>query len=220
MATPESFVEARDEPSHHVIFENEYIRAIRVLIKHGANPTLWHRHNLDSFYIHLENAQLLNACVGKDPGTLDLKFGGCAYGNHAENPFVHQISVLSTSGWRCIDGELLSTPKVVAERPLVAENHSLALEKGRVRMYTVDIPPQTRCKPVTYGFHGLFFSSVETSQLQVTKTDANTDATNVSVSTQMKYEVGDCFEIHPTTIVTYFNHGDAPVSAHIVEITA
>lgn len=23
------------------------------IIKHGADPTLWHRHNLDSFYIHL-----------------------------------------------------------------------------------------------------------------------------------------------------------------------
>lgn len=47
-----------------------------------------------------------------------------------------------------------------------------------MRMYKVVIAPQKSYKPVAYGFHGLFFSSVETSDLQVTKTSANVDGTS------------------------------------------
>lgn len=36
----------------------------------------------------------------------------------------------------------------------------------------------------------------------------------------MKYEVGDCFAIDPTSAVEYYNHGDAPLSAHVVEFTS
>ena len=69
MSTKENYVEAKDEPQHKVVLENDYVRIIRVQFPPKA-VTQWHRHSEDSFYIHLETMTLCNEVVGKEPKVL------------------------------------------------------------------------------------------------------------------------------------------------------
>lgn len=54
---PTRMPQAREEPHHHVLLENEFVRVYRVVIAHG-DATLWHEHKLD-FGVAMVNGSML-----------------------------------------------------------------------------------------------------------------------------------------------------------------
>jgi len=57
-------VPVAQEPSHHKVFENSYVRVFRVRID-ANKSSLLHRHDLDYTYVSLGPADVINAVVGK-----------------------------------------------------------------------------------------------------------------------------------------------------------
>jgi quercetin dioxygenase-like cupin family protein len=67
-------VEITSEPSHHQVFQNEYVRVFNVIVAPKAS-TLIHRHNDDYLFVTLGDSDLINARVGEKPVPLQLKDG-------------------------------------------------------------------------------------------------------------------------------------------------
>jgi quercetin dioxygenase-like cupin family protein len=77
-------VEITSEPSHHLVFQNEYVRVFDVTVAPKAT-TLVHRHNHDYLFVTLGDSDVVSARVGEKPAALHLKDGEVRYtpGNFA-----------------------------------------------------------------------------------------------------------------------------------------
>lgn len=108
-------VEITSEPSHHLVFENEYVRVFDVTVAPKAS-TLVHRHNHDYLFVTLGDSDVVNARVGEKPAALHLKDGEVRFTpgnfahaaiNESDRPF-HNITIEllkpSTSVKTCTEG--------------------------------------------------------------------------------------------------------------------
>lgn len=67
-------VEITSEPSHHLVFENQYVRVFDVTVAPMAS-TLVHRHNFDYVFVTLGDSEVASARPDEKPVELSLKDG-------------------------------------------------------------------------------------------------------------------------------------------------
>jgi quercetin dioxygenase-like cupin family protein len=81
-------VEITSEPSHHLVFQNEYVRVFDVTVAPRAT-TLIHKHNHDYLFVTLGDSDVVSERVGEKPAALQLKDGEVRYtpGNFAHAAF-------------------------------------------------------------------------------------------------------------------------------------
>ncbi len=100
LAQQQQSVEITSEPSHHLVFQNEYVRVFDVTVAPKAS-TLVHRHNHDYLFVTLGDSDVVNARVGEKPVPLHLKDGEVRYTpgnfahtaiNESDHPF-HNITI-------------------------------------------------------------------------------------------------------------------------------
>jgi quercetin dioxygenase-like cupin family protein len=93
-------VEITSEPSHHLVFQNEYVRVFDVTVAPKAT-TLIHKHNYDYLFVTLGDSDVVSERVGAKPAALQLKDGEVRFtpGNFAhaainksDRPF-HNITI-------------------------------------------------------------------------------------------------------------------------------
>ena len=71
-------VPVENEPHHHLVFENEYVRVFKVEVApHEA--TLVHRHKRDYVVVTIGDAEVTNAVVGKEPKRWNFKDGDVTF---------------------------------------------------------------------------------------------------------------------------------------------
>lgn len=100
-------VEITAEPSHHIAFENEYVRVFRVEIPPGHETLLhWHRH--DYIFTMLGAAHISNAVQGK--AMVDAKFEDGDTRFVAGN-FAHAVKDLGDRPFKNVTIELLQDEK-------------------------------------------------------------------------------------------------------------
>jgi quercetin dioxygenase-like cupin family protein len=77
-------IPAAEEPHHHQVLENSYVRVLRVSIPTG-DATLLHAHNAPYVYVSLGPADFANAVAGKPEARVKLTDGQVGYsrGNFA-----------------------------------------------------------------------------------------------------------------------------------------
>src|SRR5262245_25374413 len=127
-AQPQQTVDITSEPSHHLVFQNEYLRAFNVIVAPKAS-TLVHRHEHDYVFVTLGDADLTNARVGEPPAGLQLKDGetrftpgGFAHAavNNSNRPF-HNITIdllqAATNVKRCTESCAVPVPCAAAAKP-------------------------------------------------------------------------------------------------------
>jgi quercetin dioxygenase-like cupin family protein len=100
LAQQQQPVEITSEPSHHLVFENEYVRVFDVTVAPKAT-TLVHRHGYDYLFVTLGDSDVVNARVGEKPVPLHLSDGEVRYtagnfahaaANESDHPF-HNITI-------------------------------------------------------------------------------------------------------------------------------
>src|SRR5260370_20531574 len=106
LAQSQQTVDITSEPSHHLVLQNQYLRAFDVTVAPKAT-TLVHRHEHDYVFVTLGDADLTNARVGEKPSGLQLKDGetrftpgGFAHAaiNNSDRPFNNiTIDLLQTA---------------------------------------------------------------------------------------------------------------------------
>ncbi len=100
LAQQQQSVEITSEPSHHLVFQNEYVRVFDVTVAPRAT-TLVHKHNYDYLFVTLSDSDVVSARPGEKPVALQLKDGEVRFtpGNFAhaalnksDRPF-HNITI-------------------------------------------------------------------------------------------------------------------------------
>jgi hypothetical protein len=115
-------VALKDEPHHHLLFENEYVRAWAFGIE-GHQATLLHNHDLPYFGVAVGSADFVNAVSGKPESHATLADGQVSY---SKGGFAHLVRTESDTPFRNFTIELLRPQgagrnrcvKVLADGPL------------------------------------------------------------------------------------------------------
>jgi hypothetical protein len=96
-------VEIEDEPHHHLIIANEYVRALAVAVPPHTR-TLCHHHPHDYLIYVASGAEIISAARDEDPKTLKYGDGDC---DLLEAGLVHVVENLSGTAFRNVVVELL-----------------------------------------------------------------------------------------------------------------
>lgn len=97
-------IEAMAEPSHRLVWENKYVRTLKVEVAPGA-ATLKHRHGHDFFTVTLGAAEISNEVDGKPPTTVKLEDGQVRFAE-GRGP-AHLVRDLASTPFRNVTVELL-----------------------------------------------------------------------------------------------------------------
>ncbi len=96
-------VPLKEEPHHHLIFENDYVRVWTFGI-HGHDATLLHSHGLPYLGLALGAADFVNAVSGKPETHVTLTDGQVSY---SKGGFAHLVSTETDTPFRNLTIELL-----------------------------------------------------------------------------------------------------------------
>jgi hypothetical protein len=105
------------EPHHRWIFENQYVRALDVVLAPGES-TLFHTHSHDSIAVTLTDAKLQEQPLNKEwRPTARLLPGNSRYMQGTRAPYTHRIKNVGSTPFHVIDIELLATIGRTSEIP-------------------------------------------------------------------------------------------------------
>jgi quercetin dioxygenase-like cupin family protein len=134
-------VEITAEPSHHVLFENESIRAFKVEVA-PQTATLVHRHRHDYFSVSLGAAHISNEVVGKPAVEVNLGDGDTRF---VAGNFAHVARNLSDKPFRNVTIELLQAtshwPEEAGEKSFPGGHSKILFVKDGVRVSEVNLEP-------------------------------------------------------------------------------
>ncbi len=129
----EQAVWVRNEPKHHLLFENDDVRVYDVIVPPGE-ATLFHVHAVDYVYVVLGDATLKSELQGQQPTDLAATRGEVRF---TRGPITHRIQNVGATPFHNITVELLrppsATPAVLPAPPWKGPE-STVLENDRVRI--------------------------------------------------------------------------------------
>jgi hypothetical protein len=198
-------VPVANEPHHHLVFENSYVRVFRVSVP-AHDATLLHQHDLPYLYVSLGPADVINAVAGKPEARLVLADGQLGY---SRGGFAHVARTDAGSSFNNVTIELLHPQgevrnlcrKIVdgdlgpcSERDTGSRGYTeeplLETQEFRVDLVTL----QSRAKFIQRVPSGCLYVSLDSAELQ----DAPRETT-------IKLQPGDRFWVPAATILKLRN---------------
>jgi hypothetical protein len=89
---PASAPLAGNEPHHHLVFQNDLLRLLRLLVPPGS-ATLWHEHNFDYVVVAVNGTKVQVELPGSSQATEGTMItSSVVYTNWAGKHFVHRVS--------------------------------------------------------------------------------------------------------------------------------
>jgi len=142
-------VEVRNEPRHHNVFENEFVRILDVHLGPG-DTTLYHLHNTPSVFIVFTNTNVGSQLLGKQTQKGANVTGDVSY-DGLNTPRVHRVWNEDTSWFHVMDVELTNTKQkmnvAVLQNPalklLFNEQQVIGYSINLNTSITVDMPANT-----------------------------------------------------------------------------
>jgi len=99
-------IHVRDEPRHHNVFENEFIRILDVHLAPG-DTTLYHLHNTPSVFITLANVKVGSQLTGQQPQK-GANLSSLTMYDPMATPRIHRAWNEDTSWFHVMDIELIA----------------------------------------------------------------------------------------------------------------
>jgi hypothetical protein len=132
-------VHVRDEPRHHNVFENEFIRILDVHLG-PKDTTLYHLHNTPSVFIKFSNSNVGSQLMGGQPQKGANVNGEVTYDDLATSR-THRVWNEDTSWFHVMDIELTSTKQ--KNKLSVLQNPFLKLlfNEQQVNGYSIELKP-------------------------------------------------------------------------------
>jgi len=125
-SAPPREVEITAEPSHHLAFQNSYVRVFQVEVApHSA--TLLHRHRHDYIFVSLGASEVSNEVQGKSPVTLKLQDGETRF---TPGNFAHIARNLAETPFRTVAIELLQDAQTSSAQYPWGEDRGLHVLHG------------------------------------------------------------------------------------------
>jgi len=130
-------IHVRDEPRHHNVFENEFIRILDVYLAPG-DTTLYHLHNTPSVFIMFTNTNVGSQIIGKQSQKGANITGEVSYDN-LNTPRTHRVWNEDTSWFHVMDIELTSQKQ--KKNIAVLQNSALKLlfNEQQVIGYSIEL---------------------------------------------------------------------------------
>ncbi|MBZ5524840.1 MAG: hypothetical protein LAP21_21595 [Acidobacteriia bacterium] len=211
-------VEISSEPSHHLVFENAFLRAFDVTVA-PKSTTLVHRHNNDYVFVTLGDADITNARVGAAPAKAVLKDGDTRYAaggfahaaiNNADTPF-HNITIEilapATNEHNCTEGCSLPLPCNAADKAACPSVQRL-FSADQWTVTAITLPPGATIPEHTHYAHHLV---IPVSELHLRMKNQNQPETELSA------KVGEVMWVNPV-IHTVTNAGSKPARLVTLEL--
>jgi quercetin dioxygenase-like cupin family protein len=171
---------ARNEPYHHVVLQNEYVRVLRVLIPPGKS-TLWHEHNFD-YVVLAVNGTKVQVEVPTSPqataGTMVTK--SLTFTNYAGKHFVHRVANTDTVVNHQLDFEIIPPSPGgfgVSDRSGVPQ-YKMEIDNDRIRAWRIQLAPGEIADLITQKAPGVRFVL---SGDRVVETDADGQVKEIAV---------------------------------------
>lgn len=108
-SSAQSWVEVREEPRHHLVFENQFVRLLNVFIGPG-DTTRYHRHNTPSVFIELSTTRVGSQLLGAAPVITNGIFSRTVTFDSINRQRIHRVWNLDTGWMHVIDAELPGPP--------------------------------------------------------------------------------------------------------------
>jgi hypothetical protein len=129
-----------EEPHHHVVLLNPYLRLIDVHVQPG-DTTLYHRHFTASIVVFLTHTKTGSQPLGGAPSSGTALPGNSFFAPYGEHPIAHRVWNEDTGVYHVMDIEMLHNPTDSARKPLEAEGMKLVQDQKMVRVYHVILDP-------------------------------------------------------------------------------
>jgi quercetin dioxygenase-like cupin family protein len=191
LAQQQQTVEITSEPSHHLVFQNEFVRVFDVTIP-PKTSSLVHRHNYDYLFVTLGDSDVLSVRPGEKPVQLLLKDGEVRFtpGNFAhaavnqvDRPF-HNITIEllkpSSKIATCADACLV-TPPCASEKKESCAAIARSISSDQWTMSLVTMSPSSRLERHTHSM----------PHLVVAVSDLNLTQQSPSATSEIKRVTGD-----------------------------
>jgi quercetin dioxygenase-like cupin family protein len=106
LGTESDPVPVEGEPHHRVIFENQYVRVLEVVVKPGE-LTLFHKHSLDNVAVTLSGTTVGNQIPGGEWTQRVARDGSVGFAAGTTKPYVHRINNAGTKAFHVLDIQIL-----------------------------------------------------------------------------------------------------------------
>ncbi|HEV8270012.1 MAG TPA: hypothetical protein VGQ04_01835 [Chitinophagaceae bacterium] len=132
-------VQVRNEPRHHNVFENEFVRILDVYLP-PKDTTQYHIHNTPSVFIILTNTNVGSQLIGNQPQKGANITGEISY-DSLNTPRTHRVWNEDTGWFHVMDIELTSKRANLRIPPLQNPMLKLLFNKEQVNGYEIEIRP-------------------------------------------------------------------------------
>jgi mannose-6-phosphate isomerase-like protein (cupin superfamily) len=130
-------VPVTQEPMHHVMFENQYVRVIDAALPAGQE-TLYHVHARDNVPIVIQGGRIAITPLAGSTTESDEPVGQVHF---APATYTHRISNLTFSPMRFIDVELLAPAPHSSLQTQTFPSHETLIDNDKVKVYRLVLNP-------------------------------------------------------------------------------
>src|SRR6187431_966860 len=130
-------IHVRDEPRHHNVFENDFIRILDVHLGPG-DTTLYHLHNTPSVFILFTNTSVGSQLIGKQPQKGANITGEVSY-DSLNTPRTHRVWNEDTNWFHVMDIELTGTKQKKNISVLQDPALKLLFNEQQVNGYNIEL---------------------------------------------------------------------------------
>jgi len=128
-----------EEPQHHVVFQNQYVRVMDVVFPPGY-VSLFHTHSADNVAVTISGGRIRTELQGQQPTESEPVAGHVSF---ARAWYTHRIINIGATTVRFIDTEIIAAPPRANASSTGDElqGHKLESENDRVRIYRLALAP-------------------------------------------------------------------------------
>ncbi len=132
-------VPVSEEPRHHVVFANDKIRILNVILPAG-DTTQYHLHSTPSVFIAFTQTKTVSQNIDKEPIAGISRAGNIWFENlNPPHSRIHRVWNVDSTAFHVMDIELLTKDSGFTEVPFSANHTQLVIDTPWVRVYSVEL---------------------------------------------------------------------------------
>ena len=137
-------VDVKNEPNHHNVFENEYVRILDVHIKPG-DTSLFHKHSIPSVFLILSSVKSGSEVITENRNARRSGQGNMSYEDFTQGPRIHRVwNNDKDSEYHPVDIELLHNNPLKVDAGLRDDSLALVFDEAQVRAYRFTLAAQSQ----------------------------------------------------------------------------
>ena len=144
-------VPVREEPRHHVVLQNEYIRLLDVWLPPG-DTTMFHLHEIPSFFVVLSETKTESQVKGENWVKAVSTPGYNWFNGFTTGPLIHRVCNTDSNSFHVMDIEILSNTKDDNNKK-PPQPFELLLENEKLFAYKINLVKGDKKQIVDRGPH-------------------------------------------------------------------